>query len=65
MLLEQRGKAFYSEIGKEMKNKFSDFVPKNYGSKNMGDLIRDNLTKIGNYEIKTDADGTTRYLAKK
>jgi len=53
-LIEQHGKALYGTIGTEMKNKFSDFLPKNYGYKTLSDLMNKNLKAIGNYDIKRE-----------
>lgn len=50
-LIEHHGKALYGSIGTEMKNKFSDFIPKNYGYKTLSDLMSKNLKQIGNYKI--------------
>jgi len=64
-LIERRGKALYGSIGIEMKNKFADFIPKNYGSKTMKDFIEKNLQSVGNYKIELEKDGTTLYLVPK
>lgn len=64
-LIEQNGKALYGTIGIEMKNRFSDFIPKNYGSKTMKEFILRHLKSIGNYEVKTSSDGTTMYIVPK
>ena len=64
-LIERYGKALYGSIGTEMKNKFSDFIPKNYGCKTMGDFIKKHLQKIGNYKIVTEKDGTTMCIVPK
>ena len=61
-LLEQHGKALYGTIGTEIKNKFADFVPKNYGYRSMSELLRANLKHIGNYQTTTESDGTTLSL---
>jgi len=63
MLIEQHGKALYSSIGMAMRNKFADFMPKNYGSRTMSDFIKSNLSAIGKYEIKID-NKTTMYLVR-
>jgi hypothetical protein len=62
MLIEKQGKAYYGSIVTEMKNRFSDFIYKNYGSKTMKDFINKNLQAIGKYKIETASDGTTMYL---
>lgn len=61
-LIEEDGWALYARIGMEMKNKFADFVPKNYGCRSMKELIGKVITSIGDYEIQTGRDGTTMYL---
>jgi len=64
MLIERNGKALYNVIMMEMRNKFADFIPKNYGSETMSDFMKKNLSAIGKYEIKTDKDKSTRYLVR-
>ena len=61
-LIEEDGWALYARIGMEMKNKFADFVPKNYDCRSMKELIGKVLPSIGDYEIQTDRDGTTMFL---
>lgn len=61
-LIEEDGWALYARIGMEMKNKFADFVPKNYNCRSMKELIGKVIGTIGDYEIQTDRDGTTMYL---
>jgi uncharacterized LabA/DUF88 family protein len=60
-LIEEHGKALYSQITINMKNKYSDFLPNNYGYKTIKKffeaLIREELT---NYKIKQE--GTIMYL---
>lgn len=64
-LIEQSGKALFSAIGSEMKNKFSDFIPKNYGYKTMMEFVTKNLEDIGEYQLEKEKDGTTWYLRHK
>lgn len=61
-LIEEDGWALYARIGMEMKNKFADFVPKNYNCRSMKELIGKVIGSIGSYEIKTGKDGTTMFL---
>jgi len=61
-LIEEDGWALYARIGMEMKNKFADFVPKNYDCRSMKELIGKVIGSIGDYKIETDRDGTTMYL---
>lgn len=61
-LIEEDGWALYARIGMEMKNKFADFVPKNYNCRSMKELIGKVIDSIGDYEIQTDRDGTTMFL---
>ena len=60
-LIEENGKALYSQITQNMKNKYSDFLPNNYGYKSIKKffeaLISESLTK---YTIKQE--GTIMYL---
>ena len=62
-LIEEGGKALYSQIAKEMKNKYSDFIPKNYGYKTMKEFM--NKLLKNKYTTKTDSDGTTLYFVPK
>lgn len=64
-LIEDDGFALYARIGIEMKNKYSDFVPKNYNCKSMKELLGKVINEIGSYEIKMGADGTTMFLINK
>ena len=59
-LIEENGKALYSQIGLEMRNKYSDFVPRNYGFKTMKPFMA--ALMKDKYQIKTEADGTSLYL---
>lgn len=61
-LIEEDGWALYARIAIEMKNKFADFVPKNYNCRSMKELIGKVIDSIGNYEIGTGKDGTTMFL---
>ena len=59
-MIESDGRALFSNISKEMQNKFKDFNKKNYG--NLKDFIKKNLGQIGKYEIETGKDGVTMSL---
>lgn len=61
-LIEDDGWALYARIATEMKNKYSDFVPKNYNCRSLKELIGKVIDSIGDYEIKTGNDGTTMFL---
>lgn len=61
-LIEDDGWALYARIATEMKNKYSDFVPKNYNCRSLKELIGKVIDSIGDYEIKTGSDGTTMFL---
>ena len=64
-LIEEDGWALYARIATEMKNKYSDFVPKNYNCRSLKELIGKVLGSIGDYEIKTGSDGSTMFLIPK
>lgn len=64
-LIEENGKAFYAQISNDMKNKFADFIPKNFGCSSFKQLIEKFLRKIGDYDIKTGDDGLAMYLIKR
>lgn len=55
-LIELHGKAYYSQIGNEMKNKYSDFIPKNYGCKSMKDFLSKALAKSNKYSIAVEGN---------
>ncbi|MEG1612703.1 MAG: NYN domain-containing protein [Clostridia bacterium] len=61
-LIEANGKAFYSLIAAEMKNKYSDFIPKNYGCKSMKEFMNKVMENNKKYKIETDTDGTTLFI---
>lgn len=61
-LIADDGKAFYSQISIEMKNKFADFVPKNYGCRSLKELMEKIIESIGCYSIERGNDGTTMFL---
>lgn len=61
-LIEEDGWALFARIATEMKNKFSDFVPRNYNCRSLKELVFKVLPLLGNYEIGTAQDGTTMFL---
>lgn len=62
--IDNNGKAYYAQISNEMKNKYSDFLPKNYGFKLLKDFIAELVrTYFKNYKI--NEDGTVFYLTAK
>ena len=61
-LIEEDGWALFARIATEMKNKFSDFVPRNYNCRSLKEFMFKVQPLLGNYEIKTDTDGTTMFL---
>lgn len=64
-LIEEDGWALLARISTEMKNKYSDFVPKNYNCRSLKELLLKFMHEIGNYEIGTDTDGTTMFVMPK
>ena len=50
-LTDETGRALYSQIATEMKNKYSDFVPKNYNAKSMKYLMEKLLPVLRNYDV--------------
>ncbi|MGN0988719.1 MAG: OST-HTH/LOTUS domain-containing protein, partial [Eubacteriales bacterium] len=64
-LIEKNGKAYYSLILSEMKNKYSDFIPKNYGCRSMKEFMAKIMANTKKYEIMTDTDGTSMYIVPK
>ncbi len=49
-LIDENGRAFYSQIAMEMKNKYSDFVPKNYNFKTLRPMMEKLLPLLRDYE---------------
>jgi len=50
-LIDETGRALYAQIATEMKNKYSDFVPKNYNAKSMKFLMQKLLPVLKHYEV--------------
>lgn len=61
-LIEEDGWALFARIATEMKNKFSDFIPRNYNCKSLKELMFKIQPMLGNYDIRTAQDGTTMFL---
>ncbi|HRY78576.1 MAG TPA: NYN domain-containing protein [Candidatus Izemoplasmatales bacterium] len=59
-LIDEYGKAYYSQIGTDMKNKFSDFVPKNYHCKSLKFLIDNILQDLPEFEKGKTTQGNTK-----
>lgn len=64
-LIEENGKAYYAQISNDMKNKFADFIPKNFGCSSFKQLIEKFLRKLGDYDIRTGEDGLAMYLVRR
>lgn len=64
-IIENYGKAYYSLIQTEMKNKYSDFIPKNYGCKSMKDFMSRVLADSKKYMLAADSDNTSLYVTYK
>lgn len=63
-LIDNNGKAYYAQISVEMKQKYSDFVPKNFGCNSFKKLMEKLLPLLKRYAIGTEADGTTMFLVR-
>ncbi len=61
---DNNGKAYYAQISMEMKQKYSDFIPKNYGCNSFKGLMEKLLPVLQKYAPVTGADGTTMYLTR-
>ena len=61
-LIEEDGWALFARIATEMKNKFSDFVPRNYNCRSLKEFMIKAKPLLSAYEIQTDSDGTTMFL---
>ncbi len=64
-LIDNSGRAFFAQISSEMKQKYSDFIPKNFGCNSFKKLMEKLMPYLKKYTIGTDADGTTMYLYRK
>lgn len=64
-LIENNGRALYSQISSGMKNKYSDFVPKNYNCKSLKDFIDKLIPYLDDYKKGIDKDKTTLFLERK
>lgn len=63
-MIDNNGKAFYAQISSEMKQKYSDFIPKNFGCNSFKKLMEKLLPCLKRYSIGTEADGTSLYLVR-
>ncbi len=61
---DNNGKAYYAQISMEMKQKYSDFIPKNYGCNSFKNLMEKLLPVLQKYAVGTETDGTTIYLTR-
>lgn len=50
-LIDESGRALYAQIATEMKNKYSDFVPKNYNAKSLKYLMEKLLPVLKHYDV--------------
>lgn len=61
-LIDNNGRAFFSQISSEMKQKYSDFIPKNFGCNSFKKMMEKLMPYLKKYSIGTAADGTSMYL---
>lgn len=61
-LIDNNGRAFFAQISSEMKQKYSDFLPKNFGCNSFKKLMEKLMPYLKKYSIGTASDGTTMYL---
>ena len=61
---DNNGKAYYAQISMEMKQKYADFIPKNFGCNSFKKLMEKIMPALSKYAVCTEADGTTMYLAR-
>lgn len=54
-LIDESGHALYAQIATEMKNKYSDFVPKNYNAKSMKYLMEKLLPVLKFYDVSEES----------
>ena len=63
-MIDNNGKAFYAQISSEMKQKYSDFIPKNFACNSFKKLMDKLLPCLKKYAVGTEADGNTIYLVR-
>ena len=61
-LIDNNGRAFFAQISSEMKQKYSDFLPKNFGCNSFKKMMEKLMPYLKKYSIGTAADGTSMYL---
>lgn len=61
-MIDNNGKAFFAQISSEMKQKYSDFIPKNFGCNSFKKMMEKLMPYLKKYSIGTAADGTSMYL---
>ncbi len=61
-LIDNNGRAFFSQVSSEMKQKYSDFIPKNFGCNSFKKMMEKLMPYLKKYSIGTAADGTSMYL---
>ena len=61
-LIDNNGKAFFAQISSEMKQKYSDFIPKNFGCNSFKKMMEKLMPYLKKYSIGTAPDGTSMYL---
>ena len=61
-LIDNNGKAFFAQISSEMKQKYSDFIPKNFGCNSFKMMMEKLMPYLKKYGIGTAPDGTSMYL---
>lgn len=61
-MIDNNGKAFFAQISSEMKQKYSDFIPKNFGCNSFKKMMEKLMPYLKKYSIGTASDGTSMYL---
>lgn len=55
-LIDTKGKAYLAQIGTDMKNKFPDFIPTNYGVNTMKDFMKKFVRENKKFEMLSELD---------
>ena len=61
-MIDNNGRAFFAQISSEMKQKYSDFIPKNFGCNSFKKMMEKLMPYLKKYSIGTASDGTSMYL---
>ncbi|MDR0523425.1 MAG: NYN domain-containing protein [Candidatus Methanoplasma sp.] len=64
-IIEDRGQILFSELGSKMKEKYSDFVPRNYGFRTFSKLMESIMDDLPHMRIENDEKNGLKLIHKK